>query len=260
MNKKPILILGNGISRLSFDEQIKSYDGEIWGCNRVYLDYGPYLHRIAGHVECMIEAYNWRKKHGYKYRILGNLSEHTCIDDPLIAPAQYKKDTGTALVAHALTKGHEVIVCGFDLGGLDVYSPGHERLPKNQWVKRWRLLFRRFPERKVTFWGYNHKPFILSGKPDNIYTQKYTTGQPHIPDKDYEKLHSEWSNDNYQRMIGQIPFLMVKNIGARTWRATAFPHIKPGESKPVIEGMAYRMVEDYPKDFKIEGENNASGQ
>jgi hypothetical protein len=142
---KAVLILGNGISRLEFDDKIRAFTGDIWACSRAYIDYGDIISALAGHGDVMQEAKDNRDIHGHKYRIFGIDEHYTCFD-------LFRKDTGTTLVAEALTRGHDVIVCGFDLGGLDLYSPGHEKKNKSTWVQRWRILFREVGHDRITFW------------------------------------------------------------------------------------------------------------
>jgi len=53
---KKVLLLGNGISRLLYKDYINKWKGEIWACNRAFLEYGDRITRIAGHDEVMEEA------------------------------------------------------------------------------------------------------------------------------------------------------------------------------------------------------------
>jgi hypothetical protein len=114
-----ILILGNGVSRLPFDMDIRKWPKTLWGCNRSYLDYGKELDGLFGHEEVMKEAERYRVINGLHYEILGTS------ENPFTCKDLFRKDTGTTLVAEALTRGMRVNVVGFDLGGLDVYSQGH---------------------------------------------------------------------------------------------------------------------------------------
>jgi hypothetical protein len=235
-----VLILGNGISRLEFDKEIRAFTGPVWGCNRAYIDYGDILSALAGHTDVMEEA----RDHG-DYKIFGQDEAFTC-------PDIYRKDTGSMLVAEALTRGYDVICVGFDLGGADVYSPGHDKKNKTTWVNRWRLILSVFDHSRVTFWGYDHKPFILSHRPANEYALKYTRGDSHIPTDGYKKVITDWKND-YSRVWETIPKVYIKNVGSRDWEFHESPEIlKVGERIKMPECVARKYVELYRKEFVIE--------
>lgn len=237
-----VLILGNGLSRLEFDEKIRAFPGEVWACNRAYLDYGDVISALAGHLDVMQEARDNRDELGQKYRIFG-------IDEDLTCPALFRKDTGTTLVAEALTRGNDVIVCGFDLGGLDLYSPGHEKKNKSTWVQRWRLLFREFDPARVTFWGYDHKPFILSNRPAVEYFRDYSRGRPHVKNGSYQEIIKKWKGD-YSRICDKIPRVLFRNIGRRDWVFAEFQLIEHGEAV-IPESLARKYLDLYPREFEI---------
>ncbi len=204
-----VLILGNGLSRLSFDAQIRSFDGEIWGCNRVYLDYAEVLTYLWGHIDVMPEAIEYRDANGLSYKIME-------IEEPLQCQNRFRKDTGTTLVAEALTRGLEVSVCGFDMGGPDVYSWNHEKKNKKDWIDRWREIFRIFGSNKIEWWGFDHGPFLRSGEPSGKYARKYLSGSPHIDSDDYREVLKSWKND-YSRVMALVPHAILKNIGQHEW-------------------------------------------
>lgn len=248
-----VLILGNGLSRLDFDKKIKAFRGPVWGCNNIYLDYGPVLDRIAGHDWCMADAIKVREKMGYSYKILGGLnwSGDICEDEFTCKPC-FRENTGASLVAEALTRGHKVVVCGFDMGGTDVYSKGHEKRNKTVWVSRWRLIFEQFNPDLVTFWGYDHKPFLLGNEPANTYAKKYLAGESHIPDKKYEKALESWDGD-YSRVLSRLPMVYLKNIGKREWKFTECDELlRVGRSILVPEEIAKKYMAAYKKEFAIE--------
>lgn len=186
-----VLILGNGISRLSFDENIRLYAGEIWGCNRVFLEYGDILTRIAGHRDAMEEAAQHRLKNGCRYEIYGGHLSKRCNAKSFTVAPEWITDTGTTMVAQALHEGLDVEVCGFDLGGADVLSPGIESQQKTQWVTRWRRLLAVYGSDRVTFWGHDHKPYLLSNSSAMKYANAYLRGRPHIPTDEYRELHAQ---------------------------------------------------------------------
>ncbi len=245
MGDMAILILGNGLSRLSFDERIHAWEGEVWGCNRIYLDYGAVLSGIAGHDDVMVEAARARDANGYQYRIMGT------DEDPYTCRPIFRKDTGSTLVAEALTRGESVEVCGFDLGGLDVYSPGHEKKNKSSWVQRWRLILSEFGADRVTFWGHDHKPFILSNRPAVEYYRAYTKGKPHIAGDEYDEIVKGWKND-YSRVYDALPSVLLKNIGRRDWKLAELDGIlSTGDCAKLPEPLAQKYVDLYRKDFAI---------
>lgn len=240
-----ILILGNGLSRLSFDEQIRAYPGEVWGCNRIYLDYGEILDGLDGHDDVMVEAARAREAKGYHYKIISS------DESPLTCRPIFRKDTGTTLVAEALTRGYEVEVCGFDLGGLDVYSPGHDKINKTTWVQRWRLILAEFGAERITFWGHDHKPFLLSGRPAIEYYRAYAKGKSHVPGEDYDKIRRTWPGD-YSRIYAEVPCVMLKNIGSREWNIAEHDGtIKSGDAVKLPETLAQKYATAYRKDFAI---------
>jgi hypothetical protein len=198
------------------------------------------LTALAGHTDVMEEA----RGHG-NYKIFGQDEEFTC-------ETIYQKDTGSTLVAEALTRGYDVICVGFDLGGADIYSPGHEKKNKSSWVTRWRLIFTNFDPDRVTFWGYDHKPFILSHRPANEYALKYTRGSAHIPCDIYKKALKDWKND-YSRVWNNIPLVYLRNVGARDWSFQESPEkLLCGERIKIPECVAQKYVSAYKKEFVIE--------
>lgn len=186
-----VLILGNGISRLPYDQKIREYPGEIWGCNRIFWEYGDVLARIAGHRDAMEEAARYRSEHGCQYQIYGGHLSKRCDARPFTVAPEWITDTGTTMVAQALYEGFSVEVCGFDLGGADVLSPGIETQSKPQWVKRWRTILARFGSDRVQFWGYDHKPYLMSSDGASKYANAYLYGRPHIPTDEYKELHAQ---------------------------------------------------------------------
>lgn len=247
-----VLILGNGLSRLSFDEQIRAYQGEVWGCNNIYLDYGDKLTAIAGHDWCMAGADRARKEHGYKYKIFGGLRWSGDIsDEGFICKPVFQENTGTTLVAEALTRGYDVDACGFDMGGLDVYSPGHEKRNKSVWVKRWRLILAEFGAERVTFWGHDHTEYLKSNRSPSEYYDLYKNGKAHIEGEQYEQTMRGWSND-YSRMMELCPCAFLKNIGSREYKIVEYPDIiKSGDMIKMPVDLAKKYVEAYPRDFAI---------
>ena len=240
-----VLILGNGLSRLSFDKEIREYTGEVWGCNRIYLDYGAILDGIVGHTDVIEEARHAREKNGYKYKILGT------DESPYQCAERFRKDSGTTLVSEALTRGYDRIdLCGFDLGGYDCYSPGHEKKNKTTWIQRWRMILQEFGSNKIHFWGYDHLPFLLSDEKPSVYWKKYSQGKSHAGDE-YERQSAQWRND-YSRIFSIIPHVWLENIGGREWKFIEYENkIGEGGKIKMPEFLAQKYRDAYPKDFRI---------
>lgn len=147
------------------------------------------------------------------------------------------------LVAEALTRGHNVIACGFDLGGADVYSPGHEKKNKSTWVTRWRLIFQKFDPVRVTFWGYDHKPYLLSYRPANEYAKRYTRGEEHIPGVPVTKT-------DYSDIWEHIPKMTLRNNGGRDWTFNESPEkLSAGGSIILPEFVAKKYAELYRREL-----------
>lgn len=238
-----ILILGNGISLLSFANRIRQWRGPIWGCNRIYLDYGDILTGLYGHVEVMEEAKLYREAHGLGFKILGE-------EDPITCAEIHRKDSGTTLVAEALTRGYEVELCGFDLGGPDMYSPGHDKKNKSSWVQRWRVILQKFGAEHVTFWGYDHKPFLLSDAPAIEYFRLYGHGKAHIKTDAYEKELRAWRGD-YSRIYAQVPIVLLHNKGKREYTIEPNTMLKDSATIELPETLAQKYVDLYPRDLEI---------
>lgn len=254
---KNILILGNGISRLLYKSTIDGWSGPVWGCNRIFFEYGDRLEYITGHVEIMTEAVRYRKENNLSYKIIGGIGGGKYSDEKLISPKKYHNDSGTTLAAEALCRGHDIFLCGFDMGGKDVHSPGHETQNKSVWVSRWRKLLADFGEERIHFIGHDHKPFLLSGQPENIYAENYRFGKPHIPGEKYRKLEKEWISGDPP----PVKMVLLENRGKREWNINGIL-LKSKNRAFFPEGYALKYIELYPKDFLIikeqdNGENEA---
>ena len=240
---KSVLILGNGISRLLFDKKIREWTGEIWGCNRVYLDYGDKLTLLYGHSDVVREGGIYRDKNRFNYRLAGTN------EFPLQCDRIYRKDSGTTLAAEALSRGYNIILCGFDMGGPDVYSPGMVQKNKTMWVKRWVYIFHHFPATMISWWGHDHTNMILYGEKTK-YSHDYLMGKSHLPEKDYQELLKTFQEQN---VLERIPCVMLHNIGKRAWTFPEFDRKRIGENESlkVPQVMAEKYRASYPKDFEI---------
>lgn len=202
---KAVLILGNGISRLSYDEFIRSWavsGGEVWAANYAFREFGPIITRIAGHKEAMVEAVAYRAEHGLSYEIWGGNTGRVLPGSRVFTvPPKWLRDTGSTLVAQALHEGYErVVCCGYDFGGPDVLSPGLWRQEKRNWIERWQEIYRQWGLDRVEFVGHDHKPYIVStiGNRRKIrdYSSRYLRGLPHIARPEYIEAHARYMKEN----------------------------------------------------------------
>lgn len=170
VHDREVLVLGNGISRLRYQFFIDNWKGELWICNRAYHDF-PHADRLCGHKAILREA------HGYNFKgeIWTNISRWVrkmgdefpeymkdfTTETGLVK--QHQMDAGTTLVACAVHEGYRrVFVCGFDLGGADVYWEGHKHSKRKYWLERWRQISIKLGLERVFFIGKDWKPFLLN--------------------------------------------------------------------------------------------------
>ena len=227
---KSVLILGNGISRLLHEDMIKNWSGEMWGCNYAYLEWGHKLTRLTGHVDVLVKAEKFREKNQCSFDIwsgnLGVFRSNAQYAKKFTCTGELTKDSGTTLVAQALTEQFdEILLCGFDLGGRDIYTRGHHTKCKRSWVKRWDLLRHTFPRQfkeSIKFVGYDHKPLIMSGTNTALYCRRYMRGLPHIPDPAYIALfnllygqvsHGQASHGQRLNSMVRVRYLKGGKIG-----------------------------------------------
>lgn len=131
-----ILVLGNGVSRLAFDDQIKAWDGEIWGCNRAYLDYGTRLSRVATDSVAMLEELRaYRAGTRATFEIWGWGKVAASADREFTSPGALRSNSGQMLAMQAVEEGHEALLCGFDFGGEDIYLGDLGEKPG--WRRKW---------------------------------------------------------------------------------------------------------------------------
>lgn len=202
----PVMIVGNGISRLLYRDEICAWTGEMWACNWIFeeqmrppapMTFGQRLTRLTGHVDVMEKADAWKPAHNGTFEIW---SGHLGVGRPgwrvFTCPPSLRKDSGTTLVAQALQEKRPEIICvGFDLGGKDVLSENGDKADKRSWVMRWRTLQKVYSLQTVRFVGHDHKPFILDqGRDPREYARKYMYRQPHIPDPAYVALYNKFSD------------------------------------------------------------------
>lgn len=241
-------MLGNGISRLDYDRLILEWPGEVWGCNRVYLEYGRKLTRLTGHTDVMADALEHRREHQHNYEIwCGHLGRAEPADQRFTCPGGYRKDSGSTLVAQALHEGFDVVAVGFDFGGWDIHSPGLEHDPKQQWVKRWRAILGQYGWDRVRFIGYDHLPYLKSRVDAGKYAKRYLVGRPHLMTPEYIARWEDWTGMSaFPSPIEEVKVKIVFADGreAEVKDVIAEKMIRKGKAKPV--GKA-KVQEDPPK-------------
>jgi hypothetical protein len=246
-----VLILGNGISRLLYDDYIRNFPGPVWGCNYIYLDYGEIIDMVTGHQDVLVLADKYRKEKNLEYKIISGsaLTGKNKYEDSFRCALMFLKDSGTSLVAEALTRKYKVEVCGFDIGGKDCYSPEHQKINKRNWVERWRIIFRSFGHENIKFIGYDHKKYLLSSKSTGKYSEKYLQGKPHIEDPEYKKIFNE--KLNYNRIWEMSEKGYLYNKGQRTYDI-GFCELKSGERFLTSYPLAKLWESRYPGELVAE--------
>ena len=151
---KKMLLIGNGVSRLQdyVIQYINDWEDDIWIFNLGYLDFGKRATRWSGHKELIEVVYQYKQFHKAKYIIYTN--EITDIPHNQFSH-DYLFDSGSTAVRQALIDGFDCYLVGFDLGGADVYSPGHEKLNKKIWQKRMYDIYSKNKE-VIHFIGVDH--------------------------------------------------------------------------------------------------------
>lgn len=187
---KPTLILGNGISRRPHRDRIEQYGGEVWGCNWAFQEFPQKLSRLTGHSSILLQAQFFQEDYNCPWEIWGDPKYGF---KPFTCPAEFRTDSGTTFVAQALEEGREIICCGFDLGGPEYYFPHDPLVRKDYWVGRWRRIAKHYDPKleRVTFWGYDHKPFLLSEESETKYWNRLEQNIPHIPTREYIEIWME---------------------------------------------------------------------
>lgn len=183
-----MLIVGNGVSRLAYQEEIQNFDGDIWICNLAYKE--KWLVEIAtrwsGHEDLIGKIKKIKEKNQYKFEIWANDNKadkkfnFTCYD------------TGTTIAKQSLIEGYDIYCVGFDLGGADIYSSKHHLQNKTMWVRRWRELADKFGFERIHWIGQDHTK-ILKNKRYSEYYHIYKLGQSHIRNEKYKELLEKYT-------------------------------------------------------------------
>lgn len=249
---KRVLVLGNGISRLGFTEFINGWPDELWACNYAFKEFKGRLDRLTGHAFVLKEAAPIIKKEGWKTEIwTGHIGKGVEDGHNFTCPEYFLKDSGSTLVAQALHEGYtEVYVAGFDLGGPDIHSPDLHLQDKSGWVKRWRKINQVYGLERVTFIGYDHKPFIKSSAPIDRYSKLYRVRKPHIKNEKYVETFNSFFNieDKESMMTSRVAVKFLK--GSKVGFISYF-------SGPVADVLEKRGKVKILTDAEVESEGKA---
>jgi len=165
-----VLILGNGISRLLYHKEILAFDGEIWGCNFIFLEYGDILGRVVGHRYVMDQAELWKKYKNFPYDVHYH-EEWEEINRTI------RGNSGAFLVAMAIEEEREITLCGMDFGGPDIYSPNQEIRPSGI-RRRFRLIEKIYGSYPMKFWGKKpEEPFTVIPGYENLVKDYWPVGK-----------------------------------------------------------------------------------
>ncbi len=149
-NKKSVLILGNGESRIDHEKFIKNWENEIWVCNRCYLEHKNFKNftRMIGDFDPCNKAVIYKQQHNLNFDIYlryegwRNRLTYSKQIKKLDVPDKYRADSGSTFVIQAIMEGYEIHVVGMDLGGRDIYVKGLHKEDKSDWVDWWRRVAR----------------------------------------------------------------------------------------------------------------------
>jgi hypothetical protein len=191
-----VLIVGNGISRLAYQDDIAARKGEVWACNYAFREFPDIITRLTGHDFALVDAQKAKDERGYRYRIFsGPMASKPEGWELFTVPPKWHRDSGTTLVAQALHEDLDVDLVGFDLGGPDVHAHKQYQQDKTAWIHRWAEIVEEWGSDRLHFIGYDHLPFIRSVILDPLtakaYARAYKARRPHIDTAEYRKIHME---------------------------------------------------------------------
>lgn len=245
-----MLILGNGVSRLKHIDFVSQWEDELWVCNAAYQDFAGFenLTRVATDNNLVSEIVKFKKQKKLKFKILVNQLLYDSHENrsltPFSIPLNLQNDSGTSLVAQALTEPFDQIyVAGFDLGGKDIYVENHDKKRKDSWVLNWRVLSSTFGIEKVFFLGKDHKPFIYSTKPADTYSKQYMHGEAHVdwPTKEEKDMTEPAKKIEIDRSN------QVLILGNGTSRLTQIDFIKEWEGEIWVCNWAFKESLGLPR-------------
>lgn len=187
-----VLVLGNGSSRLEHDELIRSWPGEVWGCNRVYVDYSSILTRVATDSADMLgELHRHRAETGAKFETWawGKVAEAGA-DQRFTSPGELRSNSGTMLAMQAAEEGASAALCGFDMGGDDVYLGDLGSKPG--WLDKWRNAIDHYGPGRFRFIGHDHMPNLIGRYSMKKVKVKFTNGfQSELNENIAERMQSK---------------------------------------------------------------------
>lgn len=157
-NGKTVLILGNGKSRLKYEEFIHNWQGDIWGCNWIFQEVDKFknITRIGSvHDEVIEKMYVGRQINSQDYSIWTKpnfKSKFTDYPDLCYFSDGRGWSTGNLMILQALTEHYKrIYLCGFDFGGADVYQPYN--VEGSNFKKQFKEINNKFGKTKFKFVG-----------------------------------------------------------------------------------------------------------
>ena len=216
-----VLVLGNGGSRLQYDGLIRSWQGEIWGCNRVYTDYGHQLARIATDSILMLqEIHRYRDETGADFETWawGKVADAGS-DRRFTSPGTLRANSGAMLAMQAIEEGHSVALCGFDMGGPDIYLGDLGSKPG--WLQKWRAIVRHYGPDRFRFIGFDHMPGLMTEQEERMVKVRFKNG--------YE---TEMSENIARRMQGKGELTILEVEKAEKKKGPGRPSKKDPQPEP----------------------------
>lgn len=120
-----VLILGNGVSRLTEKSYIDNWKGELWACNFAFKEYMflPHIDRLgSAHREVLEEAIQFRRDHGLDFRLFSYIKMTEV--EPFACAKGWS--TGSLMLQQAMYENFDkIVLAGFDMGGPDIYNPAN---------------------------------------------------------------------------------------------------------------------------------------
>lgn len=256
-----VLILGNGVSRENYNSFIDSWREDLWVCNGAYKDFyrHPSLKYVTTDRILVEEIIAFRKEKGLTFTIFvthATLQVLPHIKDEVTVfsvPTGFEADSGTTSVVQALENEYQsVYVCGFDLGGKDIYVENHEKKNKTIWVEQWRKIASRYLLSSIFFIGRDHSDFILSDIPAEKYSMMYTQGKDHTSMNALKEVDTVIPTISESEMRAKIQKSKVKRkkvliLGNGTSRLQHREYIEKWDGEIWVCNWGFKESDDLPR-------------
>ena len=143
-----VLILGNGMSRLQYENYINAWEKELWVCNRAFQEHRKLrnIHRVGTvHKEGAIEAIEYREKNDLTYSVY--YRNFVPGYEGRIKRFRDRRgwSTGILMLAQAIYEDYKMVyLAGFDFGGKDLYQ--RSPLPGGNFIRQYTVLRKENPQ------------------------------------------------------------------------------------------------------------------